>query len=149
MTQLLCAVDQTIPPLLSTLSQDEMKIKLYNPGGLSRKRIDERFDSAVKRRIHCSAGDELKILAAVDRMMAEENLRQNQACAMMQVCDSQISRWCTKHVLLEEAARPEKQILHQGPAGCVDALTEELVSFVGDWRGKGILVSCLCLIRKA
>ncbi len=82
-------------------------------------------------------------------MMAEENLRQKQACAMMQVCDSQVSRWRTKRVLLEEAARPEKQIFHQGPEGCVDAFTEELGSFVDEWRGKGIPVSHLCLIRKA
>jgi hypothetical protein len=32
MTQLLCATNQTIPPLLS---QDEMKVKVYNPGGIS------------------------------------------------------------------------------------------------------------------
>jgi hypothetical protein len=82
-------------------------------------------------------------------MMAEENLRQNQACAMMQICDFQVLRWRSKHVLLEEAARPEKQVLHQGPAGCMDAFAEELVSFVDKWCGKGILVSCLCLIRKA
>jgi hypothetical protein len=146
MTQLLCAVDQTIPHLLS---QDEMKIKLYNPGSLSQKCIDKWFDSIVKRCIHYSSGNKLKILAAVDHMMAEENLKQNQACVIMQVCDSKVLRWCSNRVLLEAAARPEEQILHQGPAGCVDAFTEELVSFVDKWRGKGILVSCLCLIRKA
>ncbi len=111
--------------------------------------IDERFDSFVKRCIHYSTCSKLKILSAVDRMMAKENLRQNQAYEIMQVYDSQVSRWPTKHVLLEEAARPEKQILHQGPVGCVEAFTEELVSFVDKWHGKGILVSCLCLIREA
>jgi hypothetical protein len=50
---------------------------------------------------------------------------------------------------VEEAARPEKMSMHEGPVGCVDAFTEELVSFVDEWRGKGILVSCLCLIHKA
>jgi hypothetical protein len=101
MTQLLCAIDQTIPPLLSALSQDsqdEMKIKFYNPGGLCQKRLDVRFDSTVKRCIHYSAGNKLKILAAVNGMMAEENLRQNQLCAFMQVCDSQVSKWRTKRV---------------------------------------------------
>jgi hypothetical protein len=52
--------------------------------------------------------------------------------------------------LLEEAARPEKMSMHEGPVGCVDAFTEELVSFMDKWHGKGILVSsCLCLTRKA
>jgi hypothetical protein len=31
----------------------------------------------------------------------------------------------------------------------MDSFTEELVFFVDEWRGKGILVSRLCLIRKA
>jgi hypothetical protein len=127
MTQLLCTINQTIPPLLS---QDEMKIKLYSPGGFSQKRIDKRFDSIVQHRINYSSGNKLKISAAVDPMMAKENLKQNQACAIMQVCDSQVLKWCSNRVLLERAVRPEKQILHQGPAGCVDAFTEELVSFV-------------------
>jgi hypothetical protein len=52
-------------------------------------------------------------------------------------------RWQANCVLLEEAARPEKQTLHEGPVGCVDAFTEELVSFVDKWHGKGILVSHL------
>ncbi len=39
--------------------------------------------------------------------------------------------------------------MHEGPVGCVDTFTEELISFVDEWRGKGILVSHLCLIRKA
>jgi hypothetical protein len=146
MTQLLCAINQTIPPLLS---QDELKIKLYNPGGLSQKCINKRFDSIVKHCIHYSSGDKLKILTTVDCMMAEEHLKQNQACMIMQVSDSQILRWHSNRVLLDKAARPEEQSLHSGPAGCVDAFTEELVSFVDEWRGKGILVSCLCLIRKA
>jgi hypothetical protein len=82
-------------------------------------------------------------------MMAEEHLKQNQACKIMQVNDSQVLRWHSNRVSLEEAARPEGQSLHPGPAGCVDAFTEELVFFVDKWHGKGILVSCLCLIGKA
>jgi hypothetical protein len=82
-------------------------------------------------------------------MMAEEHLKQNQACMIMQVSDSQVSRWRSKCCLLEEGARPEGQSLHPGSAGCVDAFTEELVSFVDKWRGKGILGSHLYLIRKA
>jgi hypothetical protein len=126
-----------------------MKVKVYNPGNLPQKQMNERFDSAVQHRVHNSAANKLKIVDAVDQMMAEENRKQNQACATLQVCDSQVLRWQASRVLLEEAARPEKQILHPGPAGCVDAITKQLVSFVDKWCGKGILVLCLCLIRKA
>ncbi len=81
--------------------------------------------------------------------MAEEYLKQNQACKVLQVCDSQVLRWQANNALLKEVARLEKQTLHEGPVNCVDTFTEELVSFVDKWRGKGILVSHLCLIRKA
>jgi hypothetical protein len=126
-----------------------MRLKVYNPGGLNCKHIDNRFDNAiVLRRTHYSAANKLKIVAAIDEMIAEEHLKQNQACKVLQVCDPQILRWQANCALLEEVARPEKQSLHEGPVGCVDAFTEELVSFVDEWLEKGILVSCLCLIRK-
>jgi hypothetical protein len=127
-----------------------MRLKVYNPGGLNCKRIDDRFDNAiVQHRTHYSAANKLKIVTAIDKMMAKEYLKQNQACLVLQVCDSQVLRWQANHALLEEAARPEKQIMHEGPVGCVDAFTEELMSIVDKWHGKGILVSRLCLIRKA
>jgi hypothetical protein len=129
-----------------------MRLKVYNLGGLNRKHIDDRFNNAIVLcRTNYSAADKLKINAAVDKMMAKEHLRQNQACKVLQVHDFQVLRWQANHALLKEATRPEKQkqSLHEGPVGCVDAFTEELVSFVDEWHGKGILVSRLCLIIKA
>jgi hypothetical protein len=151
LTQLHCATaNQIIPCLLSLSSQNEMRLKIYNLGGLNSKCIDDRFDNAIiQRHTHYSVADKLKIVTAVDKMMAKEYLKQNQACLVLQVCDSQVLRWQANRALLEEAARPEKQIMHKGPVGCVDAYTEELVSFVDEWHGKGILVTRLCLIRKA
>jgi hypothetical protein len=99
-----------------------MKLKVYNPGGLNHKRINERFDGIVKHRIHYSAANKLKIVATVDCIMAEEHLKQNQACMILQVCDSQVLRWQANLVSLEEAARPEKQIFASrlsGLRGCL------------------------------
>ncbi len=108
-----------------------MRLKVYNPGGLNCKRIDDRFDNAVFLRCtHYSAANKLKILAAIDKMMAQKYLKQNQACKVLQVRDSQVLRQQANRGLLEEAARPEKQTLHEGPVGCVDAFTEELVFFL-------------------
>ncbi len=151
LTQLHCATaDQTIPCLPPFSSQKEMRLKIYNPGGLNCKCIDARIVNAIIQHCtHYSAANKLKIVAAVDKMMAKEYVKQNQACLVLQVCDSQVLRWQANCALLEEAARPEKQFMHEGPVGCVDAYTEELLSFVDEWHGKGILVSRLCLIRKA
>jgi hypothetical protein len=127
-----------------------MRFKIYYPGSLNCKRIKDRFYNAIVQRCtHYSAANKLKLVAAVDKMMAEEYLKQSQACLVQQVCDSQVLRWQANRALLEEAARLKKRIMHKDPVGCMDAYTEELVSFVDKWHGKGILFLCLCLIRKA
>jgi hypothetical protein len=57
-----------------------MRLKVYNPGGLNCKRIDDRFNNAIVLcRTYYSAADKLKIVIAVDKMMAEEHLMKNQA----------------------------------------------------------------------
>jgi hypothetical protein len=109
-----------------------MRLKVYNPGGPSCKRIDNRFDNAIVCHIHYSAANKLKTVAAVDKMMAEEKLFQNQVCDILQVCDAQVLRWQANCASLEEVARPEKMKLHEGPVGCVDSFTEELVSSVDE-----------------
>jgi hypothetical protein len=127
-----------------------MRLKVYNPVSLNCKCLNNRFGNAIVQRCtHYAAADKLKIIDTMEKMMAKENLFQNQACEVLQVRDTQVLRWQANCALIEEAARPEKMSMHEGPVGCVDAFTEELVSFVDEWRGKGILVSRLCLIRKA
>ncbi len=50
-----------------------MRLKVYNPGGFNRKCIYDWFDnSIILRCTHYSAADKLKIVAAVDKMMAKE-----------------------------------------------------------------------------
>jgi hypothetical protein len=116
-----------------------MRLKAYNPGNLNRKQNDNRFDNAiVKHCAHYSAANKLKIIAAIKKMMAKEYLNQNQACKVLQVCDIQVLRWQANRAPLNEATRPEKQVMHKGPVGCVDPFMEDLVSFVDKWHGKGI-----------
>ncbi len=71
-----------------------MRLKVYNPGSLNCKRLDNRFGNAiVQRRTHYAAADnKLKIIHTVEKMMAEENLFQNQACEVLQVRDTQVLR---------------------------------------------------------
>jgi hypothetical protein len=71
-----------------------MMLKVYNPGGLNCKLIDNRFDNTIVLRCaHHSATNKLKIVTAVDKMMAMENLFQNQACKVLQVRNCQVLRW--------------------------------------------------------
>ncbi len=81
-----------------------MKITVYNRGGLGHTRLQKRFDEGVQRQIRYSAADMVKIVAAVDKMMAKEHLHQNQAAAFLQVSPSLVSRLRAKSSALEQAA---------------------------------------------
>jgi hypothetical protein len=130
-----------------------MKITVYNQGGLSHARLQERLDrrinQGVARRVQYSAADKVKILAAVDRMMDEEPVHQSQAAALLQVSPSQITRWRAKSSSLQQAARPDSLQLHKGPAAFLAEVNEQMVSYVNEWCAKGMDVSRLSLIRNA
>jgi hypothetical protein len=84
----------TKPPPLPLFSQNEMRLKVYNPGGLNCKRLDDRFGNAIVQcRTHYATTDKLKIIDSIEKIMAEENLFQNQACEVLQVRDTQVLRW--------------------------------------------------------
>ena len=126
-----------------------MKITVYNQGGVSHTRKQKRIDEEARRRVQYSAADKVKILTAVDKMMAEENLHQNQAAALLQVSPSQIIRWRAKSSSLQQAARPNSLALKKGPAAFLADVKEQLVSYVSEWHQKGMDISGLSLIKKA
>jgi hypothetical protein len=86
-----------------------MRLKVYNPGGLNRKHLDDRFGNAiVQRRTHYAAADKLKIIDTIEKMMADKNLFQNKACKVLQVRDTQVLRWRANPASIEEAARQRR-----------------------------------------
>ena len=62
--------------------------------------------------------------------MAEKNLNQKQAAAVLQVSPSQILRWRAKSSSGEQAARPNTLALHQGPASFLFEVKEQLVDLL-------------------
>jgi len=84
--------------------------------------------------------------------MKKENMTQNQASIAMQVCPSQVSRWraCADNLAASvESGRDKLKLNQEGPAGLLDDVEEDLVTFVDEWRMKGLPVSRLSLVRKA
>jgi len=137
---------------IDLLAQIEMKTKLYNPGGgTSRARLANRMDSALERCKHYPASEKLQILFSVEQLMRTENMNENQASVALQVSSSQVSRWRASAEQLEApvASGRDKFKLAKGPAGLLDDVEAELVTFVDEWRFKGLPVSCLSLVRKA
>ena len=74
--------------------------------------------------------------------MRSDNLNQNQASLILQVCPSQIS---TEKLEAAVASGREKLSLGEGPASLLAAVEEELVCFVDEWCSKGLL-SCVSLL---
>jgi hypothetical protein len=128
-----------------------MKLKFYNPGGIGRVRLAERMDIAVERRKHYPASEKLQILSSVASLMKNDNMTQNQASIAMQVCPSQVSRWraCADDLAASVESGWDKLKLNQGPVGLLDDVEHDLVTFVDEWRTKGLPVSRLSLVRKA
>jgi hypothetical protein len=58
----------TKPSLQPLFSQNEIRLKVYYPGGLNCKHIDDRFDNDIV--LHCiqySAANKLKIVSTIDK----------------------------------------------------------------------------------
>ena len=138
---------------IDLLSQIKMKMKVYNPGGIGRARLAKQMDIALEHRKLYPASEKLQILSSVDSLMKKENMTQNQASVAMQVCPSQVSRWraCADDLAASVESGRDKLKLNQGPApaGLLDDVEEDLVTFVDEWRMKGLPVSRLSLVRKA
>jgi len=128
-----------------------MKTKVYNSGGIGRARLAERMDSALECRKLYPASKKLQILYSVDSLMKKETMTQNQASVAMQVCPSQVSRWraCADDLAASLESGRDKLKLNQGPAGLLDDVEEDLVTFVDEWHMKGLPASRLSLVRKA
>ncbi len=78
-------------------------------------------------------------------------MSQNKASVALQVCPSQVSRWqaCAGDLAASVERGRDKLKLRQGPAGLLDDVEDQLVTFVDEWRMKGLPVSWLSLVRKA
>ena len=109
------------------------------------------MDSALERRKLYRASEKLQILSSVASLMKKENMTQSQASIALQVCPSQVSRWraCADDLAASVESGRDKLKLNQGPAGLLDGVEEDLITFVDEWRMKGIPVSRLSLVRKA
>jgi hypothetical protein len=126
-----------------------MKITVFNQGGLGHTRLQKRFDEGVQCRVQYSAADKVKIVAAVDKMMAKEHLHQNQATAFLQVSPSLVSRWRAKSSALKQVAQPNFLAVHKDQRQFLPSSRSRCSTMLARWCGKGMDVSRLSLIRKA
>jgi membrane-bound inhibitor of C-type lysozyme len=121
---------------------------IYNPSGTSHARDALRIENRAEQRRHFTAGEKMKILRAVDAMVATENLPFNMAATRLGVNPKSVKTWRKNAVALSDSSVENKLILHKGPSGIVSEVKVELIEFVEHWRLRGFPVTRMCLMRK-
>ena len=69
---------------IDLLPQNEMKTKIYNPGGTGRACLANRMDSVFEHRKHYPASKKLQILSSVEQLMRTENMSSSEASVALQ-----------------------------------------------------------------
>jgi len=73
---------------------------IYNPSGTSHARDALRIENRAEQRRHFTAGEKMKILRAVDAMVATENLPFNMAATRLGVNPKSVKTWRKKRMCL-------------------------------------------------
>ena len=95
-----------------------------------------------------TASEKMKIVLAVEAMMATENLPLNVAATRHGVSPASVVYWRKNAVALSGSSVKNKLILHKGPSGIVSEVKVELIEFMEHWRLRGFPVIRMCLMRK-
>ena len=95
-----------------------------------------------------TASEKMKIVLAVEAMMATENLPLNVAATRHGVSPASVVYWRKNAVALSNSSVENKLILHKGPTSIVSEVKEALIEFVEHWRLRGFPVTRMCLRRK-
>jgi hypothetical protein len=122
---------------------------IYNPGGTNHARDAQRIEHRFKQKRMYTASEKMKIVRAVDAVMATENLSLNMAATRYGVSPGSVIDWRKNTAALSQASVENKLTLHKGPTSNLDAEVEEqLIGFVEHWRLRGFPVTRMCLVRK-
>ena len=128
-------------------NKDKMRL-IYNPSGTNHARDALRIENRTQQRRHYTASKKMKIVRAVDAMMAIENLPLNVAATRHGVSPTSVTTWRKNAVALSDSSVENKLILHKGPTSIVSEVEEDLIGFVEHWRLRGFPVTRMCLMRK-
>jgi hypothetical protein len=125
---------------------------LYNKGGKSNIRVARKARTFAPRRSY-SLREKALVLSLVEEKMKDEKISLARAASAVNVPVSSIYRWRADASLpdLSNASNAfgDKARNHQGPEGFLDDIKEELVTFVTEWRDRGLPVSRFAVLMKA
>ena len=119
---------------------------VYNLGGINHAREVQRIKNRTYKRQSFSSCEKMKIVRAVDKMMAEENVTFAVAAARLGVHRSNLASWMKNKTALLDSLVENRLSLHKGPMSILEVIKDELLEFITHWRDKGFPV--MCLVRK-
>ena len=126
------------------------EMHLYNRSGINHKRVLQRLNKrGNKNRRAFTTVEKMKILSIVEKMVEESTLSYAQASTAIGMDQSLISRWKKNQEKLAAVTRPGALSLHSGPVSILKDIEGPLINFVDEWRGKGLPVNRVTLMRKA
>jgi hypothetical protein len=127
---------------------------IYNKGGKSRACDSRRVAGLVAPRRAYSNREKAIALSLVQEKMMNEGISLARAASEINVPHSSIYRWRADANLpdlsTDSSDIAEKNKNHQGPEGFLDDIKDELISFITEWRDRGLPpVSRFAVLQKA
>ena len=107
---------------------------IYNPGGINHACEAQHVQDRVFKRQSYSSGEKMKIVRAVDKMMAEENVTFAVASARLGVHRNNLVSWTNNKTALSDSLVENRLSLHKGPMSTVEDIKDELLEYITHWR---------------
>jgi transposase-like protein len=124
---------------------------IYNVGGTSQNRLLARVSIQRRQRRQFTLAQRRHIVTLVDRAVQEDGVSFIRAAENLQVSAQSVRRWRDSFQVQDTTnpqGRDDATQNHRGPARFLDDIQEELISFVSEWRDRGMPVTRFALVRK-
>ena len=125
---------------------------VYNRGGFNAVRQAQRYDAGhMGHRHRYTQREKLAILGVLDKLMIDEGMSQAQAGAVLKIDPACLTRWAQKKEDFLKNIKETKTKLaaHQGPISVFADIEKDLLTYIEEWRQKGLEVNRFTLLRKA
>ena len=126
---------------------------IYNKGGKCSTRVAKKVARPFAPRRSYSLREKALVLSLVEEKMKDESISLARAASAFNVPVCSIYRWRANASLPDlsdaSSAFADKAKNHHGPEGFLEDIKEELVTFVTEWRDRGLPVSRFAVLQKA
>ena len=118
---------------------------IYNKGGANHARMQRRIQADSMFRCQYSFVEKANLVAIVRARMTEDRVSFSQAVDSVGVPLSTLYKWQADLPLTPSTLQQD----HQGPPSFIHDIEPQLLSFIYEWRDRGMPVSCISVIQKA